>query len=275
MRFSREEIIEKLNKKRQAGNPVIAASLGTGLLAKVADAAGVDLIILSSRGQYRANGVAACGAELAYVNSNDATWEAGINIIDKVKHTPVIGGVGVADPYRDMNQFVDELLTYGFSGVVNEPSTAGWEGHFTSDTAYNALGFPEEVKFMAACRQRNIFTMGICSSARQAQAMTGAGADVVCIDLGTTIGGMQPMSAVETKEQAIKRVGRIFNEIKKENMSCTVLFHGGPFPEPEDIRWVLENTGVHGVLAGSAIERIPVERAVTDCISRIRNSKGN
>lgn len=272
MRYTREEIKKALNEKVEQNKPVIAANIGYGLSAKVADRTGVDLILIYSGGLYRADGAAACGAELAYMNCNDATWNAGVRIIDKIENTPVIGGVGVADPYRDIQRFVDELLDYGFSGVMNAPSTAGWEGNFNAKTAFDLLGYPAEIKFIEACSKRDIFTFANCALPSQGKAMGAAGADVICIDLGATIGGMLPFEGTETKEAAAERVTVIYDEIKRENGKAIAVFHGGPFAEPEDIKWGLGEMGVQGYAGGSAIERIPVERAIAGVISELKVS---
>ena len=44
-----------------------------------------------------------------------------------------------------------------------------------------------------------------------------------------------------------------------------VLAHGGPIAEPEDARYIMKNCATcHGFYGASSMERLPVERALTE-----------
>lgn len=270
MQYTRKTILEQLQKKRTEKKPIVIAELGSGLAARVADHAGADAIVLSSRGLYRADGAAACGCELAYVDTNTVSQEQTKKILDHVKRTPVLIGIGVGDPYRDVDRFVDKMLDYGVSGVTNAPSTCQWENHFEgTGLVYETLCFPEEVRFLERCAKRGIFTLGSCFLPNQAEAMAGAGVDVISIEIGATDGGLLPSATGIALEAATEQVQNMAKIIRAGNPEAFVLFHGGPFAEPETIRYCLKNADVDGFYGGSAIERIPVEKAIFDTIERI------
>jgi predicted TIM-barrel enzyme len=45
------------------------------------------------------------------------------------------------------------------------------------------------------------------------------------------------------------------------------LCHGGPISEPQDAEYVLHHTkNVHGFYGASSMERLPVEKAITETI---------
>ena len=65
--------------------------------------------------------------------------------------------------------------------------------------------------------------------------------------------------------QAIRDAGAAVNG------DILVICHGGPIAEPEDARFILERThGVHGFFGASSIERLAVERAITEQTRRFK-----
>lgn len=68
-------------------------------------------------------------------------------------------------------------------------------------------------------------------------------------------------------DEAVERTQRIHDAGKKANPDVIVLCHGGPTAEPDDVRYVLSRTkGVDGFFGASSIERLPVERAITQTV---------
>ena len=63
------------------------------------------------------------------------------------------------------------------------------------------------------------------------------------------------------------------------NPDVLVICHGGPIAEPDDARYILENSkGVHGFFGASSIERLAVEKAITEqtrAFKKISWSPGN
>jgi predicted TIM-barrel enzyme len=68
-------------------------------------------------------------------------------------------------------------------------------------------------------------------------------------------------------DEAVQRTQRIHDAGKKANPDVIVLCHGGPIAEPDDVRYVLGRTkGIDGFFGASSIERLPVERAITQTV---------
>ena len=58
---------------------------------------------------------------------------------------------------------------------------------------------------------------------------------------------------------------------KGVNPDILVICHGGPIAEPEDAKYVLDNTeGVVGFYGASSAERLPTERAITAQIAEFK-----
>ncbi|HQU46859.1 MAG TPA: phosphoenolpyruvate hydrolase family protein, partial [Pirellulales bacterium] len=51
--FSRDQILTRLRAKVAAGKPIVGGGAGTGLSAKMAEAGGVDLLVIYNSGRFR------------------------------------------------------------------------------------------------------------------------------------------------------------------------------------------------------------------------------
>jgi predicted TIM-barrel enzyme len=95
--------------------------------------------------------------------------------------------------------------------------------------------------------------------------MAEAGADVIVAHMGLTTKGSIGAATALTLEQSAKRVQAIRDAGVAVNPDILVICHGGPIAEPQDAKYILENTaGVHGFFGASSIERLAVEKAITE-----------
>ena len=67
-----------------------------------------------------------------------------------------------------------------------------------------------------------------------------------------------------TMDDAIERTQKIIKEAKKVNPAMFFLAHGGPINTPEDVRIILDKTDVHGFVGASSLERMGIEKSLTD-----------
>jgi len=62
----------------------------------------------------------------------------------------------------------------------------------------------------------------------------------------------------------VEGVQKIHDVAKSINPDVIVICHGGPIAEPKDVEYIFKNTkGVVGFFGASSIERLAVERAIT------------
>ena len=74
-----------------------------------------------------------------------------------------------------------------------------------------------------------------------------------------------------TLEEAASEVQRIRDAAVSVNSDVLVLCHGGPIAELEDVEFIIKHTeGLAGFQGGSSMERIPVERAITQQVRRFK-----
>ncbi len=270
MRFERSAIRAKLRAQVRRHEPIILGGAGIGLVAKAADRAGIDLIMAYNTGPFRMDGAASLCGYLPYGDANAITEQLGNRMLNVVKNTPVIAGVGASDPYRNIPMFIDHLMEMGFSGITNVPALGSYEGVIRDQIDALGCGVPEEVKMIAGCAKKDIFTVAYAFTEQDVRDFVAAGVDIVGVHVGGTTGGMIGSRTSRCIAEACEMTQRYFDIAMRENPDVFVVTHGGPFEDPESVRQVFENTDVHGFIGASSIERIPVERAVTEVVTQFK-----
>jgi predicted TIM-barrel enzyme len=263
MKFTREESLQKLRDTVDAGDPVIGAGAGTGISAKFAERGGVDLIIIYNSGRYRMNGRGSLAGLLPYGDANEIVTEMAREVVPIVEETPVLAGVCGTDPFREMEYFLDELKSMGFSGVQNFPTVGLIDGTFRQNLEETEMSYQKEVEMIRLANEKGMLTCPYVFDEDQARDMAEAGADVVVAHMGlTTSGDIGAETALDLPEAA-DRVQSIHDAVREVSDEPMVICHGGPIAWPDDAAYVLENTaGVVGFFGASSIERLPTEEAI-------------
>jgi predicted TIM-barrel enzyme len=265
-RFTRVEILDRLSAVRARREPIVLGGAGIGLVAKAADRAGIDVLLAYNTGPFRMDGHGSLAGYLAYGDANAITLDLGRRLLPVVERTPVVGGIGAADPYRELAQLVDAYVTLGFSGITNVPTAGLYGGDFRRHIDAGNLGYEREVELIRLCREREVFTVAYAFTPEEAAAMAEAGADVVGAHVGLTSGGLAGAREVPGLDAACAATQRMLEAAVAARHDVLVVAHGGPFEDPETVRAAFERTDVHGYLGASSIERLPVERAVAEVV---------
>ena len=263
----RQEIIARFKDKIARGEPLILGGAGIGLVAKVIDRAGIDVIMAYNTGPFRMDGHGSLSGYLAYGDSNQMTLDLAGKILPVVKNAPVVAGIGAADPYRDPIRLIDTMVDLGYSGITNVPTTGLYDGNFRRQIDSTNLGYPREIELITACREKDVFTVAYAFNEDEVRAMAAAGADIIGAHVGLTSGGMIGSQFVYDLDEACAETERMVEAAKSENPEVMVVSHGGPFEDPESVKVCFEQTSVDGYLGASSIERLPVERALTEMMN--------
>jgi len=265
MGFTRQQVLERLRKIMAEGRPIIGGGAGTGMSAKFEEAGGVDLIIIYNSGRYRMAGRGSLSGLMPYGDANATVMDMAGEVLTIVKNTPVLAGVCGTDPFRQMPLFLKQVADAGFSGIQNFPTDGLIDGLFRQNLEETGMGFSLEVEMVRLAHNMDLLTTPYCFNADDAIAMAQAGADIVVAHLGLTIKGSIGATTATTLENAPGKVQEIADAAKSVNKDMIVLCHGGPISEPVDAEYVLHRTqGVHGFYGASSMERLPVEKAITE-----------
>ena len=264
MTMDRNTALARFRDTIAAGEPLIGAGAGTGISAKAAEAGGVDLLIIYNSGRYRMAGRGSLSGLLAYGDANQIVVDMSREVLPIVRDTPVLAGVNGTDPFRIMENFLDELKALGFAGVQNFPTVGLIDGVFRQNLEETGMGYGLEVDMIRLAAQRGLLTAPNVFDVDQAVAMTEAGADIIVPHMGLTTAGTIGARTALTLEESARRVQAMRDAAVRVNPDVIVLCHGGPIAEPEDAAYILANTtGVVGFFGASSVERLPTERAIT------------
>ncbi len=272
--YSRQEILERLRAKVARGEVIIGGGAGTGISAKMAEAGGIDLIVIYNSGRFRMGGRGSLAGMMPYGDANQIVMDMAREVLPVVKHTPVIAGVCGTDPFRVMKLFLQEVDRAGFSGVQNFPTVGLIDGVFRQNLEETGMGFGLEVDMIRTAHELGLLTTPYCFNPEEAEAMTRAGADILIPHMGLTTKGTIGAQTALTLEEAARRVQEMHDAAKRINPEVLVLCHGGPIAEPEDAQYILDHTeGVVGFYGASSIERLPVEPAIRNRVREFTQLK--
>jgi predicted TIM-barrel enzyme len=271
MPFKREAILKRLKDIVASGQPIIGGGAGTGISAKCEEAGGIDLIVIYNSGRYRMAGRGSLAGLMPYGDANQIVVEMASEVLPVIKNTPVLAGVCGTDPFRLMDVFLKQLKDMGFSGVQNFPTVGIMDGVYRQNLEETGMGYGLEVEMIRKARELDMLTTPYAFNEAEAKQMAEAGADILVAHMGLTTKGTIGATTALTLEEAAKRVQSLHDAAKSVNPDILVICHGGPIAEPEDAKYILENTeGVVGFYGASSMERLPTERAITGQIKAFK-----
>ncbi len=271
--YTRQEVRERLQNTLDQNKAIIAAGAGTGISAKFIEKGGADLIIIYNSGRFRMSGHGSSAGLMAYGDANAVALEIGeFEVLPVVEEIPVICGVHGSDPRRRMWHHLLKVKDMGFSGINNFPTHSIVDGHLRNVLEETGMGFEKEVEMVRLASKMDLFSIVYVAKPEEAQQMAEAGADAIIAHVGTTVGGsIGVVGATCTMDDAIERTSKIMEAGKAVNPNIFFLAHGGPINTPEDVRVVLDGTGVHGFVGASSLERMGVEESLTNLTKKFKN----
>ena len=270
----RGEILKKLYAKAQAGIPIVGGGAGTGISAKCEEAGEIDLIVIYNTGRYRMAGRVSITGLFAYGDANAIVMEMANEVLPVVNNTPVLAGVNATDPFRQMPLFLKQVKETGFSGVQNFPTVGLFDGVMRANMEATGLGYDKEVQMIGLANEMDLLTTPYCFNEDEARAMGKAGADMVVAHVGLTTGGTIGAAVAMTMNKAIETTMKIADAARQVRRDILVICHGGPFDDPENVALAMERMpGVNGFYGATSMERLPVERAITEQVRKFRRMK--
>ena len=237
MRYTREQVLERLRAETAQGKPIVGAGAGTGISAKFAEAGGADLIIIYNSGRYRMAGHGSLSGLLSFGDANQIVYEMGEReVLPIVNDVPVIAGVNGTDPLRQMPHFLRQLDALGFSGINNFPTVGLIDGRFRAELEATNLGFYREVEMIHTAHDIGFFTIVYVFTPEESEQMARAGADCIIAHMGLTVGGTIGLAregGVAMKlEDAPARVQAIGAAAWSVNKEVILVSHGRPDCHP-------------------------------------------
>src|ERR1700754_674748 len=270
-RIARKDILDKFRGMMDRNEPIVGGGGGTGLSAKCEEAGGIHLIVIYNSGRYRMAGRGSLAGLMPYGDANAIVVEMAGEVLPVVTRTPVLAGVNATDPFRDMDVFLDQLKALGFAGVQNFPTVGLIDGVFRANLEETGMSYALEIDMIAKAREKDLLTTPYVFSESEATAMAIAGADIIVCHLGLTTGGAIGANTALKLEDCPEQIDTWASAALSVNPDILVLAHGGPIAEPADADFIMKHARkCHGFYGASSIERLPVERALTEQVRKFK-----
>lgn len=270
-RFERAALLKKFHAMIARREPIVGGGAGTGLSAKCEEAGGVDLIVIYNSGRYRMAGRGSLAGLMPYGDANAIVIEMAAEVLPVVTNTPVLAGVNGTDPFRDMDVFLDQLKALGFAGVQNFPTVGLIDGTFRANLEETGMSYALEIDMIAKANDKDMLTTPYVFSEQEATAMAIAGADIIVCHMGLTTGGTIGAQTALKLADCPARIEAWAEAALSVNSNIIVLAHGGPIADPADADFIMKKTrNCHGFYGASSMERLPVERALTEQVRKFK-----
>ena len=270
--MNREMIKEKIYTEIRAGVPVIGVSAGVGLTAKCAEKGGADLIFVNNAGRFRMSGRSTLLAKFSFGNANDASEEMVCECLPVLQSAPVIAGVFAQDPFKNVDLILERLQKLGVSGIQNSPSLGMMKPAMAKNLEAGNMGISMEYELIRKAHAMGFFTAPLVHSPTQIEPFAAAGADLFVVTAGITVGEEDgvPMPSIDENIALFREAAK---EAKRLNADAIVLAHGGALNSPEAVQRVFDAVPeLAGFVGGSAVERIPVEKAIRKTIQGFKEA---
>ncbi len=278
-RWTRNEIMVKLENKIKQKKPLLFSSAGTGLVAKLLEKAGADCISTFSGARLRNNGWGTMSMLWPMMDGNKQVLDCiESDIITALKGEAFICAfINANDLLRDMRNVLEKLKSIGVMSICHSsPSISDYDkdSHIYDLLNQSGVTFENEIDMLALAKEIGMVTVAMPFTVEDSIAMVKKAApDIFCFHAGTTKGGLTGFNTSYTLEDTAKRTEEAFQEVLKINKDLILLAHGASLVTPQDGQYILNNTSAHGLWTGSATERIPIEKAVLGIAKEFANLK--
>lgn len=260
---SRKEILKRLWAQINVNGHIIGTVAGSGMTAKYEVMGGADLLLALSAGRFRIMGRSSFTSYLCYGESNEIVMNMGCNeLLPIIQDTPILFGLFANDPMIHLYDYIQEIRTSGFSGVVNYPTMGLIDGQFGEALQEEGNTYEREVEAIRLAHYFDLFTVAFVVNGEQARQMTEAGADIICAHLGLTKGGFLGAKKYISINDARKISDEIFDACDSVRDDVIKMIYAGPANTPLDMQYMYQNTKCQGYIGGSTFDRIPTERAI-------------
>lgn len=265
-----EQILARLHKKQDDGLPIMIASAGSGLVAKLLEKAGTDCINTFSGARLRANGMGTMSMMWPILDSNKQTLDYTREDIMPalVGDSFVCACINANDPLRDMRMVLDDLKRMGVQSVSNIGPSISYVDH--DSEIYKVLTsagitIDNEIEMLQLAKdEMDMVSIGLAFTEEDALRICAeAQPHVFCFHAGTTKGGLSGYDSGIDLETTAANTDAVLVKLRDVAPDTLFVCHGAAMETIEDAQYMLDHTSADGFWTGSSTERLPIERAVT------------
>jgi two-component system response regulator HydG len=261
-----------LRDARSGRFPLIFAIPGSGQIARYAMEGGAHFLMVLNAGLYRMAGVSSLGSFMPFGNANDQTEHLLRNqIIPRAYKVPIVAGVMANDPVLPLTTRFRRLQELGVAGITNWPAVGLIDGIFREILEREGLTVKAEIEMLMEAKKSGFVTFGFALDAKDAAAMADAGADGLVLAIGWTHETLDIHEKSDRIQHAVVKINKMIEVVLDTGKDPVFIFYGGAITLPEDTAELYKRTRVHGYGVGSALERIPISRLITNIVKQLRS----
>ena len=171
-----------------------------------------------------------------------------------------------------MDVFLDQLKALGFAGVQNFPTVGLIDGVFRANLEETGMSYALEIDMIAKARDKDLLTTPYVFSEKRGRGdgdrrrrhhRLPSRPDHRRRD--------RRADRARSSKDCPARIDTWAAAALSVNPDILVLAHGGPIAEPADADFIMKNTrNCHGFYGASSMERLPVERALTEQVRKFK-----
>ncbi len=269
-RVSTEQILARLRRKVDQRLPIMIASAGSGLVARLLEGAGVDCINTFSGARLRANGMGTMAMMWPILDSNRQTLDyTREDIMPALRGDAfVCACLNANDPLKDMRMVLDDCKRMGVNSVSNIGPSVSYVDHDSEIFRViksAGITLQNEIDMLRLARdEMGMVTIGLAFTPEDAvEIVEGARPHIFCYHAGTTKGGLRGYDKGETIQETAAKTEEVYQALRGIDPGVILVGHGSAMENPADAKYMLDHTSGHGFWTGSSTERLPIERAVS------------
>ena len=266
-------VLNKLEEKRKAGKKIMAVTASTGLNVRLAEEAKMDFVVVHKESILGINGNLPLLARIGYGgNCNEIMMEEADNLLRFSKNLPVIVGIGVAEPYHNVDWMTEKILEKGYSGITHLPTSGGWVGDFGNSIEKAGCGYSEEMKYIKRWSEKEVFTIGFCFEKDQIDQLRDASPSVIVIYIHKTENETQGWENAKSKEQAIKNAKEMVKIVKEKMPEKIVMVTGGDICKFQETSKIMDEINADGYLYDEIYEDTIMYQSVFERAQKVKQS---
>jgi len=263
--YTKAAFLARLRAKIEAGEPLLQACAGSGIIAKFLERGGCDIIGVYSTGRFRVNGWGSMAGMLPVCDANLLVYEQGLTeIMPVVKEAPIIAGLNANDPNRELRRFLEQVKEAGFSGVHNFPTIGLIDGNFRDVLENTGFKYEHERDLLKIVNELDLVSIAYAFNSAETELIMDAEADIFIFHAGITRGGTTGYGGAGGIEDTAERSQAAFEIARKAKPDVILMAHGAALSGPEDGQYMLDHTDAVGIQVGSAIERLAIEEPLEE-----------
>ncbi|MES0883906.1 phosphoenolpyruvate hydrolase family protein [Roseibium sp. SCP14] len=275
-RVDPREFLARMKKKVADREPIMIASAGSGLVARLLEDEGIDIINTFSGARLRANGMGTMSMMWPILDSNAQTLN-----YTREDILPALSGKAMVcaclnanDPLRDMRMVLEDCQRMGANAVSNiGPSISYVDENSEIKKVLTSAGITldNEIEMLKLAREMGMVTVGLAFTVEDSLRIAKeARPHIFCYHAGTTKGGRTGYDNGSTIEDTARETEAVYAQVRSIAPDTILVGHGAAMETPEDAQFMLNNTSGDGFWTGSSTERLPIERAVTQAAAQFR-----